>query len=218
MATMEIQHQKLKSFLAQIASLEEPEKARQIDELKTNDPALYAQFQVLVEGAKRKDESERELLDSPGIRDAISSAAQTPRVQHLASTLGQVDGLQRASIIAGVAGASPALAEALRQAMFCFDDLQYAEPLGLQTLIARIDKKVLCAALRGASDDTKDRLFSQMSRRAAAQLREDIEYMGRIPRREVAKAQNHIESMARTLMKAGQLVIIKPGDEDGWVR
>ena len=157
-------------------------------------------------------------MESSEVQEAISSAAQDPRIQHLASTLGEVSGDQRSRIIAGVAGASPALAEALKQAMFSFDDLQYGEPLGLQALLARLNKQTLCAAMRGASDETRDRLFGQMSRRAERQLRDDMEYMGPIPRREVSKAQSHIESVARTMIKAGELVIIRPGDEDGWVR
>ena len=101
--------------------------------------------------------------------------------------------------------------------MFSFDDLQYGEPLGLQALLARLNKQTLCAAMRGASDETRDRLFGQMSRRAERQLRDDMEYMGPIPRREVSKAQSHIESVARTMIKAGELVIIRLGDEDGCV-
>jgi len=215
---MEIERQRLKAFLTRIRSLDEPEKARQVQELQKTDPALYAQFKVLTTGAQKKDSFETALSESSELREAVQAVSRSPRVQHLASTLGHVVGQQRGSIMAGVAGASPALAEALRQAMFSFDDLQYGEPLGLQTLISRVDKTVLCAALRGASDPVCERLFGQMSRRAAQQVRDDMDYMGPIPRRDVHTAQATIESVARALMKAGELVIIKPGDEDGWVR
>ena len=56
-----------------------------------------------------------------------------------------------------------------------------------------------------------------MSSRAAEQLREDIEYMGRVRRREVMDARKVLTDLAREMMKSGELIVIKPGDADEWV-
>ena len=102
--------------------------------------------------------------------------------------------------------------------MFCFEDLSHAESRGLQELITRIDKRTLRYALRAAPDEVADRLFSQMSRRAAEQLREDIDYMGPVRKREVLEAQRSITDEARRMLKAGELIVIKPGDGEVWIK
>jgi flagellar motor switch protein FliG len=57
-----------------------------------------------------------------------------------------------------------------------------------------------------------------MSSRAALQLKEDVELMGRVRKREVNDAQQAITALARKMIKGGDLIVIKPEDSEEWVR
>ena len=74
--------------------------------------------------------------------------------------------------------------------MFTFDDLIYADGRGLQDLLSKVDRKVLCYA-RTASPEVEEKIFSQMSRRAAELLKDDMDVMGRV-RGEVEEAQRTV--------------------------
>ena len=71
--------------------------------------------------------------------------------------------------------------------------------------------------MRVVSPEVEEKLYSQMSRRAAEQLREDIEVMSQVRRKEVHEAQGQISELARKMMKDGLLIVRKPGDTEEWV-
>ena len=121
------------------------------------------------------------------------------------------------AVLKGLGQRSPALAEAIRMAMFAFEDLVYADDRGLQNLITRLDRKTLRLALRKTDEAVLSRFYSQMSTRAAEAVREDIEAMGRTRRSDVEDAQRKILHQAKAMIKAGEMVVIKPGDGDEWV-
>jgi flagellar motor switch protein FliG len=89
--------------------------------------------------------------------------------------------------------------------MFVFDDLQGVEDSALREIIQRADKKVLTVALKGANEDIRNRFFTNMSKRAAEMVREEMEVMGAIRLREVEKAQQEIVAIARKLEEEGLL-------------
>jgi flagellar motor switch protein FliG len=101
---------------------------------------------------------------------------------------------------------SPDLAVSIRNLMFVFDDLRTVEDTGLREIIQRADKKVLTIALKGASEDIRNRFFSNMSKRASGMLKEEMEVLGAIRLREVERAQQEIVSIARKLEEEGVIV------------
>lgn len=101
---------------------------------------------------------------------------------------------------------APDLAVSIRNLMFVFDDLRHLEDNGLREIIQRADKKVLTIALKGASEDIRQRFFKNMSKRAAGMLEEEIEVLGAIRLREVEKAQQEIVAIARLLEEEGLIV------------
>ena len=90
--------------------------------------------------------------------------------------------------------------------MFVFDDLAGVEDQGLREIIQRIDKKVLTIALKGATDEIKNRFFNNMSKRAADMMKEEMEVLGAIRLREVEKAQQEVVAVARKLEEEGVIV------------
>ncbi len=95
------------------------------------------------------------------------------------------------------------LAVQIRNLMFVFEDLLKIEDTGIREIVNRADKKVLTVALKGASEDIRQRFFTNMSKRAADLLREEMEIMGAVRLRDVEKAQHEIVAIARKLEEEG---------------
>jgi flagellar motor switch protein FliG len=106
-------------------------------------------------------------------------------------------------VLESIENDSPDLAVAIRNLMFVFDDLATVEDHGLREIIQRVDKKVLTVALKGATDEIKQRFFSNMSKRASDMLKEEMEVLGAIRLREVEKAQQEVVAVARKLEEEG---------------
>jgi flagellar motor switch protein FliG len=101
---------------------------------------------------------------------------------------------------------SPDLAVSIRNLMFVFDDLASVEDQGLREVIQRVDKKVLTIALKGATEEIRQRFFSNMSKRASDMLKEEMDVLGAIRLREVEKAQQEVVAVARKLEEEGVIV------------
>jgi flagellar motor switch protein FliG len=97
--------------------------------------------------------------------------------------------------------------------MFVFDDLLLLDNRGIQQILQAIPRDVLTKALRGAAEQIRDKFLSNMSTRAQAALKDDIENMGGIPLREVEASQQEILKIVRRLEAEGKLVIAGKGGE-----
>ena len=100
----------------------------------------------------------------------------------------------------------PDLAVSIRNLMFVFDDLLHVEDGGIREIVQRADKKALTVALKGATEAIRERFFTNMSKRAAEMLREEMEVLGAVRLRDVEKAQQDIVYIARKLEEEGVIV------------
>ena len=198
------------AFMERLKGLDEEQTARVLAEAKASTPELIEKLLSLVEGARQHTAHAQQF------NEAIGQAAQTPRVQHLAGTVAQMGGAGRL-LLDRVRQVAPGLAEALRRALFSFNDLLYADAKGLQHLLARVPRKTLLYTLRGCDATLRDHLLEHLSSRAAADLREELEYMDKIRRTEAALAQDKVTDLARRMLSAGELIIIRPEERDEWV-
>ena len=87
---------------------------------------------------------------------------------------------------------------------------------GIRELTARLDKKVLALALKGASEEVRDHLLKTMSSRAVEMLKEDMEVLGPVRARDISKAQQEAIAVARKLEEEGKIVL-KPESADEYV-
>jgi flagellar motor switch protein FliG len=117
------------------------------------------------------------------------------------------------SALDAIESQTPDLAASIRNLMVVFDDLAQVDDSGIRELIQRADKKSLTVALKGTSEDVRQRFFGNMSKRAAEMMREEMEVMGAVRVREVEKAQQEIVALARTLEAEGVIVMGGSGDE-----
>ncbi len=97
------------------------------------------------------------------------------------------------------------VAAEVKRMMFMFDDLIKVQDKDLQVILREIDRKDLLLAMKVADEKLKEKIFSNMSERAANLLKEELQYMGMVKLKEVEKAQSRIVEKAKTLEDAGEI-------------
>ncbi|MCP4548747.1 MAG: flagellar motor switch protein FliG [bacterium] len=105
------------------------------------------------------------------------------------------------------------IADEIKQQMFTFSDLVMLDTNSIQAILKEVDSKDLALALKGAAAEVKTLIFDNMSKRAAAAVREEMEYMGAVRVAEVEGAQQAIIEVVRTLENEGTIVISGRGEE-----
>ena len=100
---------------------------------------------------------------------------------------------------------------AIQDRMFIFDNLILSDERALQTLLREVEEEVLALALKGADEVLRDKLLSCMSKRAASNIKDEIEVMGPVRLSEVQEAQKTIVSVARKLSDEGKIVLAGSG-------
>lgn len=108
----------------------------------------------------------------------------------------------------------PTEAISIRNLMFTFEDLITVPEVSLREWLTAVEKKTLALALKGASEEVKNYIMKGMSSRAAQMLKEDIETLGPVRGKEIAKAQEEAIAAARQLEAEGRLVLRPDGDDE----
>jgi flagellar motor switch protein FliG len=116
-------------------------------------------------------------------------------------------------IMEGLTEESPDLVEEIRRLMFVFEDILRVDDRGIQSVLKEVENEELALALRTASEDLKEKIFSNMSERAAQLIQEEMEYMGPVRVSDVESAQQRIVDIVRRLEDAGDIIITGKGGE-----
>lgn len=106
------------------------------------------------------------------------------------------------------------LAEEIRKRMFVFEDIINLDPVSVQRFIREVENSELAIALKGSTEEVKSMIFSNMSKRMAEMLAEDMEFMGPVRVRDVEEAQQKIVNIIRKLEEAGEIVIARGGGDE----
>ena len=96
--------------------------------------------------------------------------------------------------------------------MFVFDNLREVDDRGIQALLREVSSEVLILALKGADEFLKEKIFANMSKRAAELLRDDLEAKGPVRISEVETAQKEILGIARRMADAGEIQLAGGGE------
>ena len=126
-------------------------------------------------------------------------------VRAVAELLNRIDRSVSQPVLEAIESQTPDLAVSIRHLMFVFDDLLHVDDNALREIVQRADKKVLTVALKGTSEDIRNRFVPNMSKRAVDMIREEIELLGAVRLREVEKAQQEVVGIARKLEEEGLL-------------
>ena len=137
-------------------------------------------------------------------------------VRAAAEILNFMSSTQEASVIEGVKEYNAELAQKILDEMFVFEDLIELDDRSIQSLLREVQSDALVVALKGTPEELSQKIFKNMSQRAAETLQEDLEAKGPVRVSEVEAAQKDILKIARRLAEEGQIVIGGKG-EDGFV-
>jgi len=107
----------------------------------------------------------------------------------------------------------PDLVEQIRRLMFIFEDILLVNDKGIQAVLKEVDNEELALAMKTASEDLKNKIFGNMSERAAQLVKEDMEYMGPVRLSDVESAQQKIVDIVRRLEDAGELIVTGRGGD-----
>ena len=138
-------------------------------------------------------------------------------VEPIADMLNLMDKNSEKTIMADVEGKDPELAEEIRKLMFVFEDLVYIDDKGIQNLLKEVDQQKLVIALKTAPEEVKQKLFKNMSNRAATLLKEDLDALGPTKLSDVEKSQMEIVQKAKDLETQGKCFISRGGEGDALV-
>lgn len=135
-------------------------------------------------------------------------------VPRLAEILNMIDGTAAEQIIEEIEEDDPELAEEIRQNMFIFDDIVLVDDRGLQKVLRSVESQELAVALKASTDEVKDKIFHNMSQRAAEILKEEMEVTGAVRIKDVTDAQQKITKIVQDMERKGELVISGRGGEE----
>ncbi len=134
-------------------------------------------------------------------------------VKAAAEILNMLGSAVETSVLDYVREADNELAQRIMDNMFTFDDVEKIDDKGMQALLKEVQTESLVIALKGATPTLREKVFANMSTRAAETLREDLESRGPVRLSEVESEQKEMLKIVRRLIDEGQIVIAGGGDE-----
>ena len=135
-------------------------------------------------------------------------------IDSLIGVLNAVERPVEKNIIETMEVQEPSLAEEVKKRLFVFEDIVLVDDRGLQKLMKEIDQKDLCVALKGVTDEVKEKFYKNMSKRAADMLKEEMAFSGPVRIRDVDKSQQRIVAVVKTLESKGEIIVSRPGEEE----
>ena len=109
---------------------------------------------------------------------------------------------------------SPPLAEIIRKHLFTFEDIFKLDDRSIQAIMREVSNDTLTLAMKTSPDEVKDKIFRNISSRAAEMIKEDLEVMGPVRLSDVDKAQSEIIKIVRKMEEEGKIVLAGRGGDD----
>lgn len=174
--------------------------ALKIADMDTTNPEILSEIEKIVESK----------FSSVVVQDFSKAGG----VESLANILNRADRATERNVIELLEVQDPQLAEEVRELMFVFEDIVNLEDRAIQRILREVDTKDLAMSLKGTKEDVKEKIFKNMSERAQAMLRDEMEYMGPVRAKEVQENQSKIVGVIRTLEVAGEIIVARENNED----
>lgn len=186
-------------ILSALPPLQQVEVAKRIATMDRTSPDVLREVELILE----------KKLSSFVMQDFTIAGG----VESVVSILNRVDRGTEKTILEALAEENPELADEIKRRMFVFEDIVLLDNRSVQRILREIDAKDLAMAMKTASEDVKNLIFRNMSKRAVELLKEDMGYMGPVRLRDVEEAQQKIVNVIRQLEDSGEIVISR-GKED----
>ncbi|MCP3675704.1 MAG: flagellar motor switch protein FliG [Gammaproteobacteria bacterium] len=144
---------------------------------------------------------------------AGSKAANIGGIKTAADIMNFLDTAVESHLIESVKEVDEDLGQNIQDLMFVFDNLIDVDDRGIQTLLREISTDTLILSLKGADNDVGDKIFKNMSKRAAELMKDDLDAMGPVKLSDVESAQKEILTVARRLAESGEITLGGSGEE-----
>ncbi len=126
-------------------------------------------------------------------------------------------GTMEAVMMEKVRSFDPDLAQKIEDKMFVFENILEVDDRGIQLILREVQSEALIIALKGSSEELREKIFKNMSSRASEMMREDLESKGPVKLSEVESNQKEILKIVKRLSDDGQIALGGKGDEDAYV-
>jgi len=134
-------------------------------------------------------------------------------VKTCAEILNVLDRNVEKTILENLEAEDTELTDKIKKLMFVFDDITNVDERGIQAVLKEVDNKQLALALKSATPELRDKILANMSQRAAAAVKEEIEFLGPVRVADVQEAQQSIVEIVRRLEESGEIIIAGRGGE-----
>ena len=178
----------------------QPEIIRRIATLETVQPDALSELE---------DVMQRKFKANTTLR-----ASQVGGVKAAAKIMNFTNQNMEARIMKNIGKDDKILMQSIQESMFVFETLILSDDKSLQTLLRNVETELIVLALKGADEALRDKLFSCMSSRAAANIMDEMEALGPVRLAEVQEAQKQIIAVARRLSDEGTIVLAGRGGDD----
>lgn len=135
-------------------------------------------------------------------------------VDNIVDILNTVDRSTEKHIMETLEIDEPELADEIRRKMFVFEDIISLDDRSIQTVLRDVDNNDLAVALKNCNEQVQNIIFNNLSKRLAAMIREDMEFMGPVRLKDVEEAQQKIVNIIRKLEDSGDIVISRGGGDE----
>ncbi len=207
-----IEHPQVQSI---ILSFLEPEQAAQVlmclDEKVRLDLVLRISMQESIQPAALEELNK--MMERQSATPKVVQPKPVGGIKCAASILNFVEPSVESDLMEALREKDEQLAGQIQDLMFIFENLLTVDDRGIQTLLREVKTETLVVALKGADQELKDKIFKNMSKRAAALLKDDLEAKGPVRISEVEKAQKEVLVIAKNLADEGKIMMGSKSEE-----
>jgi flagellar motor switch protein FliG len=134
-------------------------------------------------------------------------------VEAVAEIINNMDRATEGNVLGEIEATNPEMAESIRQLMFVFEDLIKVDDRGMQAILKEVDSNDLLLAMKTSTEPLREKIYANMSERAALMMREDLEAMGPVKISDVEKAQQNILRTVKRMEDEGKIVLAGGGEQ-----
>jgi flagellar motor switch protein FliG len=187
-------------ILSSLPQEKQADVAKRIALMDSTSPEVISQVERVLE----------QKLSATATQDYTSAGG----IEAIVQILNGVDRGTERTILDSLEIQDPELAEEIKKRMFVFEDIVNVDNRSIQRIIRDIENSDLQLALKVASEEVREAIFRNMSKRMADSFKEEMEFMGPVRLRDVEEAQTRIVATIRRLEEAGEIIIARGGGDD----
>lgn len=195
-----LEAQQAAMILSALPQERQAEVAKRIAMMDSTSPEVIAQVEQVLE----------QKLSATVTQDYTQAGG----IEAIVAVLNGVDRGTERTILDSLEIQDPELAEEIKKRMFVFEDIATLDNRSIQRVIRDVENADLQLSLKVASEEVREVIFRNMSKRMADTFKEEMEFMGPVRLRDVEEAQSRIVAIIRRLEEAGEIIIARGGGDD----